>query len=49
MFGIGIGELILIAILVLIIMPKDIPKIIKKIAQLSAYIDRIKEELSKKE
>jgi Sec-independent protein translocase protein TatA len=47
MFGIGFGELIIIAIVCLLVFdPKDLPQVFKKIAQFYQQITKLKEEVN---
>jgi Sec-independent protein translocase protein TatA len=45
MFDIGFGEILLIILLVFLFCPKDIPKILRKIGQFLAGLDKIKDEI----
>lgn len=46
MFGLGIGEIILIVLITFLVAPKDIPKIIKKVAIFLRDLNKIKENIS---
>jgi Sec-independent protein translocase protein TatA len=46
MFGIGIGEILLILFIVFIISPKDIPKLMRKIGQFFGAIDKLRGEIA---
>jgi Sec-independent protein translocase protein TatA len=46
MFGIGLGEIILILLIVFLIAPKEIPKILRRIAQLFTGLENLRRELS---
>ncbi|MBN1799224.1 MAG: hypothetical protein JW822_11655 [Spirochaetales bacterium] len=46
MFGIGLGELLLILFLLFLISPKDIPKLLKKAGRLLRQINTIKDEIT---
>ena len=46
MFGIGLGEILIILLIIFIISPKDLPKTIKKIAQIFNGLSKIRENIS---
>lgn len=49
MFGIGFGELLLIALVCLLVFdPKDLPKIFQKIAQFYQNLTSLKQDISYK-
>jgi Sec-independent protein translocase protein TatA len=45
MFGIGLGEIIIILLVIFFISPKEIPKFLKKLGQFFAAFNKIKDEL----
>jgi len=45
MFGLGIGEILIILFLIFLIAPKDIPKILRKLGKLFNEVNKIKEDL----
>jgi|GEM_PF-2435199 len=45
MFGLGIGELLLIVFVIFLISPKEIPKVMKKIGDFFASLNSIKDEI----
>jgi len=45
MFGIGIGEIILIMLIIFLISPKELPKVMKKIGQFFRELNRLKQEV----
>ena len=45
MFGIGLGEILLILFLIFIISPRDIPKVLRKIGQFFNAVDKLRGEL----
>jgi len=45
MFGIGFGEIIVILLVVFLVAPREIPKVVKKIALFFHELDRIKENI----
>ena len=45
MFGLGLGEIIIIFLLIFLICPKDIPKILKKIGDLFMVIEKLKTDI----
>jgi Sec-independent protein translocase protein TatA len=46
MFGIGIEELLLIIFVIFLISPKELPKILKKIAEFFSSLNSIKDEIT---
>lgn len=46
MFGIGLGEIILILFVFFLIAPKDIPKLMRKIGQFFGAVDRLRKEFT---
>jgi Sec-independent protein translocase protein TatA len=46
MFGIGLGEILLILFIIFIVSPRDIPRMIRKIGQAFSTIEKIRGELS---
>ena len=46
MFGIGLGEILLIILIIFIISPKDLPKAMKKLAQFFNVINKLKDEIA---
>ena len=46
MFGIGLGELLLILFLLFLVSPKDIPKLLKKAGRLLRELNTIKDEIT---
>ncbi len=46
MFGIGLGEILLILFVAFLIAPREIPKMLKRIGQLFAGLENIKRELT---
>jgi Sec-independent protein translocase protein TatA len=45
MFGIGLGELVLIMLIVFLISPKELPKVMRKVGQFFNELNKIKSEL----
>ena len=45
MFGIGIGEIILIMLIIFLISPKELPLVMKKIGQFFRELNRLKQEV----
>lgn len=45
MFGIGIGEIILVMLIVFLISPKELPRVMKKIGQFFGELNRLKREV----
>ena len=45
MFGLGLGEILIIFFLIFIISPKDIPKFLRKLGQFFKTLDNIKDEI----
>ena len=45
MFGIGIGEIIVILLVIFLVSPRDLPKVMKKAGQFFGELARIKQEL----
>lgn len=46
MFGIGLGEILIIILIIFIISPKDLPKAMKKLAQFFNVINKLKDEIA---
>ncbi|RPJ07508.1 MAG: hypothetical protein EHM28_06870 [Spirochaetaceae bacterium] len=46
MWGIGYGEILLILFIIFLISPREIPRVIKKIGELMATLNRLKDEFS---
>jgi Sec-independent protein translocase protein TatA len=47
MFGIGLGEILLVMFIIFMISPKDLPKVMRKIGVFFRELDRMKKDLSK--
>ena len=45
MFGLGLGEIILIFLIIFLICPKDIPKALRKLGEIFATIEKLKENV----
>ena len=45
MFGIGLGEILVIILIIFLISPKDIPKVMRKIAHFFNELAKLKQEL----
>ncbi|MBN2443015.1 MAG: twin-arginine translocase TatA/TatE family subunit [Spirochaetales bacterium] len=45
MFGIGIGEIFVVILIVFLISPKELPKVMKKIGQFFNEMNRLKREV----
>lgn len=45
MFGIGLGEIILILIIIFLICPKDLPKMLKKAALFISNLEKMKNKI----
>ena len=45
MFDFGFGEILLVLLIVFLICPKDIPKILRKIGQFLAGLEKLKDEI----
>jgi len=45
MFGLGIGEILIIFFLIFLISPKDIPKFLRKLGQFFNTVDNIKDDI----
>ena len=46
MFGIGLGEILLIIFAIFLISPKDIPRVMKKIGQFFNTLNEVKKEIT---
>jgi Sec-independent protein translocase protein TatA len=46
MFGIGMGEIVIIGLILLLVCPRDIPRILRKIGQVMASWQNIKDEFT---
>jgi Sec-independent protein translocase protein TatA len=46
LFGIGLGEIILIVFIVFLISPRDIPKVLRKIGQLFGALRKLRDEVA---
>jgi Sec-independent protein translocase protein TatA len=46
MFGIGLGELVLILFLLFLISPKDLPKLLRKLGRFLKHINTIRDEIT---
>ncbi len=46
MFGVGIGEIAVILLVVFLVSPKDLPKAMRKLAQLGEALSGVKRELA---
>lgn len=45
MFGIGIGEIILVMLIIFLISPRELPKVMKKIGQFFGELNRLRREV----
>lgn len=45
MFGIGLGEVLLIILVTFLISPKEIPKVLRKLGEMTAGFKRLRQEL----
>ncbi len=45
MFGIGLGEILLVLFITFLISPKDLPRVLRKIGQLFGLLSRVEEDL----
>lgn len=45
MFGIGLGEIILVMLIIFLISPKELPKVMKKLGQFFGELNRLKREV----
>jgi len=43
-FGIGLGEILLIAVLVIVLAPRDIPRIMRRVGRALAALERARRE-----
>ena len=46
MFGIGLGEILLLILIIFLISPKDLPKAMKKAAQFFVALSKIKKDIA---
>jgi len=46
MFGIGLGEILLIVVVIFLVSPKDLPRAMRKLGQLVRAVGRFREEMS---
>jgi Sec-independent protein translocase protein TatA len=47
MFGIGLGEILLIMFIIFMISPRDLPRVMRKAGEFFRELDRIKKDLTK--
>lgn len=45
MFGLGLGEILLILLIVFLISPKDLPKVMRKIGEFFGAVEKLKKEV----